>query len=133
MFPENDTFKIDQHSAERIMIGGRKRVSKEKLMLLSPDAKLDVLYDATGDAIISVTSFVHAMPFRKIDVYKRWPATWWDAIKDRWFPGWAKHRWPVKWEIVDINEHIYGPVCPHMQHPDMWPLHLKWMMSHLKK
>lgn len=24
------------------------------------------------------------------------PATWWDAFKIRWFPGWARRRWPAK-------------------------------------
>ncbi len=23
------------------------------------------------------------------------PATWWDALKERWFPRWALRRWPV--------------------------------------
>ena len=26
----------------------------------------------------------------------RWPDGWWQALKDRWFPAWAKGRWPVR-------------------------------------
>lgn len=25
----------------------------------------------------------------------QWPANWWEAIKDRFFPTWAKKQWPV--------------------------------------
>ena len=25
-----------------------------------------------------------------------YPADWWQAFKDRWFPTWVKRRWPVK-------------------------------------
>jgi nuclear transport factor 2 (NTF2) superfamily protein len=27
----------------------------------------------------------------------RFPADWWEAFKERWFPKWARDRWPVKW------------------------------------
>ncbi len=36
-----------------------------------------------------------------------WPATWWDALKDRSAPGWFKRRYPVKYEkikLTTINE-----------------------------
>jgi len=34
----------------------------------------------------------------------RWPATWRDAFKERWFPAWAKRRWPVRYRKVSIDE-----------------------------
>lgn len=34
----------------------------------------------------------------------RWPATWRDAFKERWFPAWAKERWPVRYEKVALDE-----------------------------
>jgi hypothetical protein len=34
-----------------------------------------------------------------------WPDGWWQAFKDRWFPRWAKARWPVRRVIrVDLVE-----------------------------
>jgi hypothetical protein len=27
-----------------------------------------------------------------------WPATWWQHLKQRWFPAWALRRWPVRME-----------------------------------
>ena len=26
------------------------------------------------------------------------PADWWQAVKERWFPAWALRRWPVKYQ-----------------------------------
>ena len=33
-----------------------------------------------------------------------YPETWWDAVKERWFPAWAKKRWPVNWNTVRAHE-----------------------------
>ncbi len=33
-------------------------------------------------------------------VYKTWE-TWWDAVKDRWFPKWFLKRYPVKWKKLE--------------------------------
>jgi len=32
----------------------------------------------------------------------KYPADWWQALKDRWFPAWAKERWPVCFKTYDI-------------------------------
>ncbi len=32
----------------------------------------------------------------------RYPADWWQAFKDRWFPAWAKERWPVRYVRYDL-------------------------------
>lgn len=40
---------------------------------------------------------------RRLTEY-RWPATWWDAVKERWYPTWAKRRWPVRYEKVTVDE-----------------------------
>jgi len=34
----------------------------------------------------------------------RWPTTWRDAFKDRWFPGWLKTRWPVQYTKISLTE-----------------------------
>lgn len=32
-----------------------------------------------------------------------YPTTWWDAFKKRWFPEWAKRRWPYHETTHTIN------------------------------
>ena len=34
----------------------------------------------------------------------KWPATWWDAFKDRWYPQWARDRWPVRYKGISIDQ-----------------------------
>lgn len=40
---------------------------------------------------------------RKLLDYQ-WPATWQDAFKERWFPGWARRRWPVRYRRIEVSE-----------------------------
>lgn len=35
--------------------------------------------------------------------FVRWPKDWIQAFKARWFPGWLKKLFPVKWERIDIR------------------------------
>jgi hypothetical protein len=48
-------------------------------------------HSATHSIVTNFKSYLYARTVEK------WPATWWDAFKDRWFPAWAQKRWPVEW------------------------------------
>jgi hypothetical protein len=32
-----------------------------------------------------------------------YPANWWQAVKERWMPAWAKKRWPVKYRKIVLT------------------------------
>jgi len=32
-----------------------------------------------------------------------WPLNWRQAFKERWFPGWAKRRWPVVYDHIEVT------------------------------
>jgi hypothetical protein len=40
---------------------------------------------------------------RLADETVRWPATWWDAFKERWVPGWWLRRWPATYAHADFT------------------------------
>lgn len=44
----------------------------------------------------------------------RWPADWWQAVKERWFPGWALRRWPVEyaWATIEARDLFPAVVVP---------------------
>lgn len=71
-------------------------------------------------------------PAQKVTLYA--PADWWEHFKERWFPDWAKQRWPVRYGIP--TEYEYGPiyVCPHST--EKWDrqrwMHIQWLASNLK-
>ena len=43
------------------------------------------------------------------EVEYKWPATWWDATKERFAPDWFKKRWPVKYTGKKINAFVLYP------------------------
>lgn len=48
----------------------------------------------------------------------RYPETWWDAFKLRWFPVWMLQRWPVKYVEVWSETSILYPdlILPNQRH-----------------
>lgn len=55
------------------------------------------------DAIMRLRAFMLGETLRSKTW--RWPADWWQHFKERWFPAWARQRWPVvyQWRRVDID------------------------------
>lgn len=49
----------------------------------------------------------------------RYPADWWQAFKDRWYPEWAKKRWPVRETVTFL---IARELYPSMAMPDRNPV-----------
>jgi len=39
----------------------------------------------------------------------KYPSDWREAFKERWFPAWAKEKWPVKYKNVSVQIHGYYP------------------------
>lgn len=37
------------------------------------------------------------------DRVAEYPADWWQAVKERFFPRWAQRRWPVKYKQVEFE------------------------------
>jgi len=72
-----------------------------------------VVEGAAEDIIIKVKSFVYGVDEATRRVEIRYPADWWEAFKERWFPRWLLKRYPVKYheETVEARE-IYPTVGP---------------------
>lgn len=51
----------------------------------------------------------------RIRIKERWPESWWEAFKERWFPTFT--RWgvlrPVRYRTIDVDRKVYAAVCPH--------------------
>ena len=50
-------------------------------------------YSIIGDMVVVGASW-SAMARKAKDAVS-FPADWWEAFKERWFPSWALARWPV--------------------------------------
>lgn len=45
-------------------------------------------------------------------VHAEWPATWWDAVKQRFAPRWFLRRWPARIETLDVTRCGLYPEIP---------------------
>lgn len=52
------------------------------------------------------------------EVEHSYPADWWQAFKERWFPAWLLRRYPVKLKIMRLTARaVYPEVSvPHERH-----------------
>ena len=62
--------------------------------------------------VVAIHGFLASYPVKQVDIC--YPADWWEALKERWFPGWLLCRFPVR-----KIEHHYDArfVFPDMQFP----------------
>lgn len=49
------------------------------------------------------------------------PTTWWDALKQRWFPLWALARWPIS--LTTYEARVYFPELEIPRHGDRLHIH----------
>ncbi len=84
---------------------------------------LPVTQEMLGD--VSAHAWIdHELQMACIQVHSRlfyenletieYPADWWQAIKARWLPGWAKRRWPLRMRHYEIN--AYYPTLRDPEH-----------------
>ena len=80
-------------------------------------------YEA-GTIVQMFRSYVLGMGTEKVGC--EWPATWWQHLKQRWFPRWALRRWPVRLAKREFT--VYKKVCPHLGVPARDP-HLRFFYT----
>ena len=73
-----------------------------------------------------VTTEVSWMLLGKKIETRKYPATWWDALKNRWYPKFLKKWFPIEWDHFNLYN-----ICPHINHafPDNQALHLNWVQE----
>jgi len=117
---------------ERINFATSKTFSKHDLECLN---RIKASFGQTiGDEIVChFRSFIHGLADHKIEINRKFPRTWWQYFKDRWFPNWLKLKFPVDYEHIYIDQTIYKAVCPHIQDNGKsrsQKVHWNWMINH---
>ena len=88
----------------RFQFGSRRYVG----LSVHPDnVRVDIVRACSDEMAVELIAYV----WGKIDREEHYshPATWWDAVKARWFPKWALKRWPAKFTDIKIER---GGVYP---------------------
>lgn len=71
------------------------RVCAQLPELALSERDFSTVFDLQAQALrMEVRKAVFGRKLSEVSV--SYPADWWQAVKDRWFPAWAKKRWPVQ-------------------------------------
>ena len=82
-----------------------------------PEVKISEHVDPYGELIgVQVRYAILGQEMERVEC--RWPADWWQAFKARWFPEWAKARWPVREEVRQL---VARELYPKVKLPDREP------------
>lgn len=98
-------------SLDRIKVGVQYYLSRHMLDSMAGSLNARVVEDIEiNDIGHQFVAYVLGLG-KEIEVVE-WPATWWEHLKQRWFPQWALRLWPVKMAKREVVR--YAKVCPHM-------------------
>lgn len=60
-----------------------------------------------GEMVLSIDHYVATQQLERIEV--KYPADWWQHLKQRWYPIWAIKRWPVKYTCQQMEAKALYP------------------------
>ncbi len=94
------------YTAERVHIATTLMIDK---------SLVDTDYDLRKGAFYNrMSTYVMAMPDEVTTDSVSFPATWWDAVKQRFGPRWLTLRYPVRMTTRTLSVSTYRAVCPHL-------------------
>lgn len=89
---------------ERMQIGLNQMVSSDVLSNLRAHIEYTADYCA-----IELRTFVWAEKEEQQKQTVKYPANWWQGVKERWFPKWALKRWPVVYTVFTYSVKVLYP------------------------
>ena len=126
MRQDNATYPdpVDEVRLERIRVGVAQFLYKEGYESAAIDLEARLVESTAHTVGMEFRSYMLALPDEGGRV--EWPATWWEHLKQRWFPRWALRRWPVRMESKTWK--TFRAVCPHLGVRDSSP-HARFFLA----
>jgi len=91
---DDEPIHYDELPVKRLTLERMKFSLRQILSGAFVESMVDLEVDRMADHIAAdLTGIVLGHKFQHHEV--KYPADWWQAVKERWFPRWAKKRWPV--------------------------------------
>jgi hypothetical protein len=110
---------IETVRLEKIKYGILMRLTEEFLR----DAKIDVIEDTLAREIeVAVRVGIFGKQHEKVEC--KYPADWWQAFRERFFPKWWVKRWPVAYTkmVLDVKELFPKLAIPDGVHHVDWAI-----------
>ena len=91
---------------ERTVLGNWKFLSNELIegVEVTPIVKRELL-----GLSVALKAYVWGENAGQKEQEVRYPLTWWDALKERWFPGWLKNIVGVEWHVTKLSVKVLYP------------------------
>ena len=101
--------------AEKVYLYTKQYFSRRTFNTIVSSMKLHSFCTDGGERLcLLLDAYILGMPKERLQ--RRWPADWWQALRERWFPKWWLRRYPVRYEEIDVQ--LFERVCPHVNVPD---------------
>lgn len=104
--------EFEQVVCEVVRYQIQKHLSRELTLLRNLELKSWMDQHARS-VVVELTSVALAKHRKEETGWVSYPADWWEALKERWFPKWMLRRWPVKYTKRVVEQTVYH-CCPHM-------------------
>ena len=95
---------FDLHAMDRIRgVGGRTALNGLRLEIMEREGRRMVME-------LSAHVWSQTLQDETVTLAVEYPATWWQALKQRAFPAWALRRWPVRMATV-TQQHTFKTIA----------------------
>ncbi|MBV8072094.1 MAG: hypothetical protein JO270_19460 [Acidobacteriaceae bacterium] len=122
--------ELERILVDKIRVEVTHRWDRHHLDCLRNHLNLTVALDPVAQNLVfRLQSYVLGKDTSYVDATERVPADWWQALRQRWFPGWWLRRWPLRWRVIEIRR-IERRMCPHLNRkfPEE-QRHLEWIVN----
>jgi hypothetical protein len=124
-----DRSPVEQIALERLRLNVQHVIDRNEMLCLE-SARLSMMDDVCRSMVLRMEGYIlgrEGNPERYVKASERIPATWWDAVKERWLERWG---WTVKRRTIEARVELRSwKVCPHMRVPEGDAVHLRWFIS----
>lgn len=105
-----ESLHVESFELEAVQFGVSRAISRYELQDIEPALHIELFKRSGEELVIQLRSYVYGKKTHGLQEI-RYPATWWDAVKLRWFPAWALKRWPARWvEYRAITQDLYPQI-----------------------
>ena len=125
MTAEQEVQNLATLTLEKLRFNLKAYVSRELLDEMYIDVQSEVL---GNEWAFMVRGHVWSNQIHQLTRREEVPATWWDGVKQAFFPMWLVKRMPIRVRTI-LTEVKYIHTCPHLNisTPEEERFHLQWM------
>lgn len=100
-----ESFTVETHLLERMRFSVQRMIDEA---VIYQGIDFDWIADREAHALVyTLRAGVLGQNLEPIVIEH--PADWWQALKERWLPGWGLRRWPVRYKRIKIEAQVLYP------------------------